>query len=214
MHVHLFNIFGSKRVRRLSKLEVFDPSDYFAVKSADVSIISHPKAFYGVYLSSLYHTHKLKLPKKLLVFLALFVFAAFFLYYTFTHFASYADPDSQLDLSSSVSVQPLSFDPNQRSFTLDRSQLASLFGCVDLQYTGHDYQNNELEIFINCVLPEEPESYTFPTGEDSESFTYTHPRTKLLDAYLLAAYGVSFDFDKGRLFLVYQDSKFFLTRLF
>lgn len=216
MHVHLFNVFGSKRVRRVQKMESFDPNDFFSVKSADTTIIKHPTNFYGVYLSSLNHTHKLKLPKTFFLILFLFVFAIFFAIYMISHFSSYTDLVSSTDTASQPSLHvSTSIQPNKQnpSFSFDLSNISKLLGCSAVSYTGHDYSNNQLDIFINCHLSE-VETYTIQTGEDSEPFTYSHPKTVLYDSFMLSALGISFNFQSDRLFLVHNGTNYFLTRIF
>lgn len=70
-HVHFFNPFGGKTVTRKESPEVFNPKDYHQNKQATKTTVRHPVEFYGVYYSAEIHTHKLKLPKKLILLLVL-----------------------------------------------------------------------------------------------------------------------------------------------
>ena len=96
-HVHFFNPFGGKRVTRKESPEVFNPKDYHQNKQATKKTIKHPKEFYGAYYSAEIHTHKLKIPKFLVLLLILPLLIACLIYYVYDSlFASAiaAEPDN------------------------------------------------------------------------------------------------------------------------
>lgn len=82
-HVHFFNPFGGKRVTRKESPEVFNPKDFHQNKQATKKTIKHPKEFYGAYYSAEIHTHKLKVPKFLILLLLLPLFILGCMYYLY-----------------------------------------------------------------------------------------------------------------------------------
>jgi len=88
-HTHYERAFGLHRVRRVEWQEcINDPKDYHARKDAVISSISIDKKYFDKYKSAEVHTHKSKLPKKLLIIIisAVLIVAGFIWFiYDFSH---------------------------------------------------------------------------------------------------------------------------------
>ncbi len=66
-HTHYFNFWSGSKVTCYLWDKCVDPDDHFCKQDAQKSVTSKPKKYFGVYFSAYEHTHKLKLPKSLLL---------------------------------------------------------------------------------------------------------------------------------------------------
>jgi hypothetical protein len=66
-HVHFYRAFNAKTTSRLEWSKVHNPDHYHDKQASQKSRVKNDVRFYGVYRSAVAHTHKLKLPKILLL---------------------------------------------------------------------------------------------------------------------------------------------------
>lgn len=67
-HIHYWRPFGIQKTTRWEWQSCVDPDDYFAKKAAiSKKVVKFPTKYYDAYHSAEVHTHKRKLPKKLLL---------------------------------------------------------------------------------------------------------------------------------------------------
>lgn len=66
-HIHFSNPLASKKITRMEHDKVFNPSDYHEKKNATKAVKTRDKKFYGLYWSADAHTHKVRIPKILLM---------------------------------------------------------------------------------------------------------------------------------------------------
>lgn len=67
-HIHYWRPFGLQKTTRWEWQSCVDPDDYFAKKDAiSKKVVKFPAKYYDAYHSAEVHTHKRKLPKKLLM---------------------------------------------------------------------------------------------------------------------------------------------------
>ena len=77
-HTHYSRPFGAPMATRMHWPKVRDPDDYHAVKEAEKSGVRLDKKYFGTYKSAELHTHKLKIPKKLIIFFIIIAIASYF----------------------------------------------------------------------------------------------------------------------------------------
>lgn len=219
-HIHYFNPWGSNRVSRLQGDKAFDPEDYFAKKAAQQTLIKRDKKYYGLYWSADKHTHKLALPKKLLVVLPLPFIVIWAVYYMISgHFLSSEPPKSQ-PLNSSAqpvqqasntatAVQQTNFQPfSKLAETTPIGQL-----CTALTYAGFElkkYGPDDYSVihFFSCELPYTDE----PEQNQSEDTPPPVKPSLLLDGAYMQTLGYVFNYKNNLPVLTYGDNTYVFPR--
>jgi hypothetical protein len=119
-HVHFYRAFNAKTTSRLEWSKVHNPDDYHDKQSAQKSRVKNDVRFYGVYRSAVSHTHKLKLPKILLLLPVAFIAIAFCIYSFFSLFDNQPPEKTQATTPTKKSVAlggvvvtPQTFNPYQ-----------------------------------------------------------------------------------------------------
>lgn len=201
-HIHLVNLFGSSRVRRMEHNEAFEPNDYHAAKLATKKIIGHPKNFYGVYLSSLKHTHKIKLPAKL------FMLPLLLLVIGLLGFRLY----SQFSNPTQVSTDPVVLEPVDSSST-DVIQLTEfkqpISGCERLTYAGMNFIKDKYIALFNCETANDI-TVKIQQGEEQDDFEYTYKESTIIDSEVLGLFGITTEVKSNYLFLI-KGNKIYLA---
>lgn len=221
LHIHFVNLLGSTRVRRLEHMRAFDTEDYHDKKSADSKIITRPKHLYGVYFSSVFHTHTLRIPKKLVYafgLLLLLITICFYMYSNFSNRAETASAASQkansqvnsLPTGGSIqSPKPLpTLKPSYKSIDF----LSSFFGCQKIRLAGSDYVQGIKQFYLACDY-ETKITHTIGQGEDSEPFSYDYNEMAILDSFDLYNIGFVFYQAGDRLFIRSDSDMFYVGKI-
>lgn len=229
-HVHYFNPFKSSRVTRYQGDKVFDPDDYFQKKNTIRSIIARDKRFYGLYWSADVHTHKLVVPKKLLIALPLPFIVAYLVYYVIsgswktTPETIPVNTDSPISAAKSVTghtnstatTAPKAFIPSEKTEAYDQIKPFSAIPedtplghlCTSLTYAGYElaerYGQYFPEHFFNCELP-----YLEADAKNDEDFIKP---SLVLDSYYLTNIGFSFEYRNRMPVLSYGNTRYVFPR--
>jgi zona occludens toxin len=199
-HIHLVNLMGSKRVRRLESPETFDPSDYFQRKAAVTSLISHPTKLYGIYFSTLEHTHKLKIPKK--VFYPIFFLLLLFL----LAYNLWGSLNKNVTPPISPSPQTTPINAVTTSSSVKHISELVLPGCASVTFSG--YSSPQSKLYLNCISDVETTVVHRSGSEDLESeFEETYKISHLIDSTYLKIYGYNLEFYDNLLFIVDKKNK-------
>lgn len=211
-HIHLVNLLGSKRVRRMEWPEASDPSDYHSVKSSVKTIINHPKQLYGVYFSALKHTHKLNIPLKVFVpFFFMFV-AAYAIYFLFSNLTSDKTQTSNI---TSQSAQQSTYSPPEADFNVIPIDTIPnpLPGCSKLGFSGFNFVKNKWIPYFNCFKDEQV-SVTIDKStpeNESEPFIYSYQANQLVTPEYLAIFGYQIFTFQNMLLINRKNQIFFVT---
>lgn len=225
-HVHYFNPFKSSRVTRYQADKVFDPEDYFQKKNTISSIIARDKAFYGLYWSADAHTHKLVIPKKLLIALPLPFLIVFLAYYLVSGSWLSNQPADPSASSNSAQSSPTSdpsaprpamaYTPSNKPVAYSQVKPSSAVAaetpighlCQKLTYAGYElkirHKRPTVEHFFNCEL-----AYT--EEEVKEDETFVKP-SLLLDGSYLTNMGFNFEYLNQLPVLSYGSTRYIFPR--
>ena len=219
-HVHYFNPFKSNRVTRYQADKVFDPEDYFQKKNTISSIITRDKSMYGLYWSADAHTHKLVLPKKLILLLVVPFAIAWLVWYLLS--GSWAS-----NTQSGVQSQQSQQQSQNSAQTADKPQkLPPVFPdikphsqlpadtpigelCEQFTYSGFElkkglYGTYSAVHFFTCELP-----YTEDEAKNDENFVKP---SLLIDGYYLNRLGFNFEFLNRMPVLTYNGVQYIFPR--
>lgn len=226
-HVHYFNPFKSSRVTRYQGDKVFDQEDYFQKKNTISSVIARDKRYYGLYWSADAHTHKLVIPKKLLLALPIPFLVAFLAYYLISgswlsNPVSVPVETSPNQANNSVTSHTSSSDSSSAYIPTDSPEpytqikpfsavsadtpLGQL--CETLTYAGYEltsrYGRYLPEHFFNCELP-------FNQEEAKNDENFVKP-SLLLDGYYLSNLGFTFEYINRMPVLSYGNTRYIFPR--
>lgn len=219
-HVHYFNPFKSNRVTRYQGDKVFDQDDYFQKKNTISSIIKRDKAFYGLYWSADAHTHKLVIPKKLIVLLLVPVLLGFLIWYLLSGaWASNTQShqsQQQLNQATNQSLsnttgqsQRVSITPDIKPHSKlpDETPIGEL--CQHFSYAGFElkrtrYGTYNAVHFFTCELP-----YNENESKNDESFVKP---SLLVDGNYLTRLGFDFEFLNRMPVLTYNGTQYIFPR--
>lgn len=221
-HVHYFNPFKSSRVTRYQGDKVFDQEDYFQKKNTISSVIARDKRYYGLYWSADAHTHKLVIPKKLLMALPLPFLIGFLVWYMVSgSWLSNSDP-VQSTQANNPSMQPVSspsasaYVPTEQNFPYTQIKPFSAVPeetpigqlCKTLTYAGYEltsrYGRYLPEHFFNCELP-----YSEDEAKNDENFVKP---SLLLDGFYLSNLGFTFEYSNRMPILSYAGTRYIFPR--
>lgn len=225
-HVHYFNPFKSSRVTRYQGDKVFDQEDYFQKKNTISSVIVRDKRFYGLYWSADAHTHKLVIPKKLLIALPLPFLIGFLVWFMVSGSwltGSESEPQQAAQTSNqtptaSTNAQSVAFIPSQQpqqytqikpfSAVVADTPLSQL--CESLTYAGYEltsrYGRYLPEHFFNCELP-----YVEDQTKKEEEEEIVKPMI-LLDGFYLSNLGFTFEYSNRMPVLSYGNTRYVFPR--
>lgn len=225
-HVHYFNPFKSNRVTRYQADKVFDQDDYFQKKNTISSVIVRDKSMYGLYWSADAHTHKLVLPKKLIL-LVLVPFAlAWLVWYLIS--GSWSSNTQSIPVQSGANsptqsaAQPATAASNNAYIPTDTpvafeqikpysavpadTPIGQL--CQSLTYAGYElttrYGQYWPEHFFNCELP-----YSADEAKNDENFVKP---SLLLDGHYLSNIGFTFEYRNRMPVLSYGNTRYIFPR--
>lgn len=213
-HIHYHNPLSSKKVSRLQGDKVFDPNDYHQKKNTISSLITRDSNFYGVYWSADLHTHKIVIPKKLVI----LVLVALAVPVMVVYWLSYRFDTSHIDISSR-SVEPVSSQPalssssNVISRSIPRVIPSHAFSayehplagyCDKITFVGREFirsrGRSEQKFYLQCEI--------FSADKKSDDDSSVVADAFLLDSNYLNRLGYSLGFDRGLMTLVYGDLTF------
>ena len=226
-HVHYFNPFKSNRVTRYQADKVFDQEDYFQKKNTIRSVIVRDKTMYGLYWSADAHTHKLVLPKKLILVLLVPFLVIFLAWYLISGSWSSTPPPSNQQSSQANSqtqniaaIQPPptvdAYTPTDKKPIYDQIKPFSAVPadtpigqlCDSLTYAGYElktrYNRPVVEHFFTCELP-----YREDEAENQENFIKP---SLLLDGYYLSNIGFTFEYKNRMPVLSYGNTRYIFPR--
>lgn len=224
-HVHYFNPFKSSRVTRYQGDKVFDQEDYFQKKNTISSVIARDKRYYGLYWSADAHTHKLVIPKKLLIALPLPFVVAFLVWYLVS--GKWTSQPTQISTQSDIVIsqnqqtvtpqaQNTAYIPSNTPPTYDQIKPFSAVPddtpigqlCQSLTYAGYElttrYGRYLPEHFFNCELPFNQED-----AKNDENFVKP---SLLLDGYYLTNLGFTFEYTNRMPVLSYGNTRYIFPR--
>lgn len=171
-HTHYSRPFGAPLATKMHWPKVKDPDDFHSAKEAEKSAIRLDKKYFGVYKSAEVHTHKLKIPKKIIYFLILIAFASYFAV-GFYNDRIVPDPVVLDSPSTQSTDEPLFSNPLKRNKEPKLSRAESLKPrIVGLPHTAPIYDHLT-----------EPKTYPFPNCVSSPKFErcqcYSQQGTKM-----------------------------------
>lgn len=231
VHMHFFRPFGGSIIKRVWSDKVIDPDDYFQKKAAQVSTAPRDKKYYGLYWSADVHTHKFKVPTKLLLIFPVFFGVIYGIYFVtsgaFVSSAQQTDTAEVQQVASQSAAPPAPLtsgsDPLTRKI-VPYVQLATantpIAGmCLEITYGGFQVIRREkaqVTHFFNCVvrLPEKDD------GKEPKSESENQPRELpdsgtviTLDAHYFEAMGFKFSFYKYTPILAYENLAYMFPRV-
>jgi len=105
-HRHLDRRYGMKRITQYSwQTCINDPTNYHDKKKSDRTTFSMDKKIFGLYKSAEVHTHKTKIPKKVIAVMGVVLFFVFVLLYGISHFVSKSTSPNKIAESTKVSTE-------------------------------------------------------------------------------------------------------------
>lgn len=110
-HTHYSRPFGAPLATKMVWPKCKDPDDFHAAKEAEKGTVRLDKKYYGTYKSAELHTHKLRIPKKIIFFLVLILISAYFAIGFYYDRISVEPYDSTLDPTPTNQEPDFSF-PN------------------------------------------------------------------------------------------------------
>jgi hypothetical protein len=231
VHIHFFRPFSGPIVKRIWSDKVIDPDDYFQKKASQIKTVPRDKKYYGLYWSADVHTHKFKVPTKLLLIFPVFFGVIYGIYFVssgaFVSSAQQTDTAEvqQVAAQSATPPAPLTSnsDPMARKI-VPYVQLATantpIAGmCLEITYGGFQVVRREkaqVTHFFNCVvrLPEQDD------GKEPKSESENQPRELpdsgtviTLDAHYFEAMGFKFSFYKYTPILAYENLAYMFPRV-
>lgn len=214
-HVHYFNPFKSNRVTRYQADKVFDPDDYFQKKSTISSVIVRDKTMYGLYWSADAHTHKLVLPKKLILLLFVPVLLILLVWFLVTGRWNSSQAPQQVNSAQPSHNQPLPAKIVPEAFAAIKTHslipadtpIGDL--CQSFAYAGFELKRGihgtySVVHFFNCELP-----YSEDDKKDDEGFIKP---SLVVDNYYLNRLGFDFEFLNRMPILTYNGIQYIFPR--
>lgn len=77
-HTHYSRPFGVPFATKMTWPKCKDPDDFHAAKEAEKGTVKLDKKYFGVYKSAELHTHRIRIPKKIIFFIILIIISSFF----------------------------------------------------------------------------------------------------------------------------------------
>lgn len=229
-HIHFFNPFTSNRVTRFHSDKVFDPEDYHARQKTQSKIIKRDSNFYGLYWSADQHTHKFKLPRKVLLLIPIVILLPLFIWIVISGLLiDTPELETQPEMSANTQRLPV---PEQitsldDAFTVPdepRPVPVQLFSEYDhplaavcqrlifsqqiTQVTPRSRQNS---YYVQCEIQKQDSDDRRSRRDDSDD-SRSRPQdaweVHTLDSNFLMRLGYQPRFDRGLLTLQYEDLLF------
>jgi len=101
-HIHFKRIMGTKNLARYEFLEASDYDKSAVLLNADKTRVRLDKKIFGAYKSASGHHFKIKVPKKIYLFIGMVGLAAYLVYYVFSGFYGSTEPENQKADSSTA----------------------------------------------------------------------------------------------------------------
>lgn len=225
-HIHYYNKFGGKRLFRVENSMVFDSASRHEVAAFPSELIKRDSNYYGVYWSADVHTHKLRIPKKLVVWSGIAVVALFgCLYFLYSGYSSFYGADKGLSAATGGSVTSGSYAVATQNaaggvflphgFKGFAHPLNGL--CESISYAGHSVVGKsdvyEVEHFFNCETGKtEKAGGDVFKGDDDKEGERSYAQAVLYSARELALVGYELGGDKSFIFLEYAGNKIAFSR--
>lgn len=216
-HVHYFNPFKSNRVTRYQADKVFDQDDYFQKKNTISSIITRDKSLYGLYWSADAHTHKLVLPKKLILLLFVPLLLGILVWYLLSgSWASNTQPQQSKQQSAQPTPsnatgqqQTLSITPGIKPHSKLPAETPIGELCEQFTYAGFELKRTQYGTysavhFFSCELP-----YNQNEAKNDEEFVKP---SLLVDGSYLNRLGFDFEFLNRMPVLTYNGTQYVFPR--
>lgn len=236
VHIHFFRPFGGSIIKRIWSDKVIDPDDYFDKKAAQISTAPRDKKYYGLYWSADVHTHKFKVPTKLLLIFPVFFGVAYGIYFVTT--GAFVSSAQQPDTAEAQQVATQSVAPpapqtsTEGASPLEKKivpyvQLVTantpIAGmCLEITYGGFQVvrrDKSQVTHFFNCVLKlpdesNEAEAKADAQASDSKPRELADTGTVItLDAHYFEALGFKFSFYKYTPILAYDNLAYIFPRV-
>ncbi|CAI3799080.1 zonular occludens toxin domain-containing protein [Rheinheimera sp. MM224] len=232
VHIHFFRPFGGSIIKRIWSDKVIDPDDYFEKKAAQISTAPRDKKYYGLYWSADVHTHKFRIPAKLLLIVPVFSGVAFGIYFVttgaFVSSAQQADTAEvqQVAAQSAAPPAPSTSQQVQTAPELKVLPFASLLSadtplsglCIELTYGGFQVTSNQTaqtSHYFNCVTKaaqEEQMESAEKDEKDKGSKTAESGLVLTLDSDYFEAMGFTFAYYKSTPVLSYNNVAYMFPR--
>lgn len=168
-HFHYERPFSTNNPRRLQfQTCANDPQDYHARQTAVTEKVKLDKKYFGVYKSAEVHTHKFKVPKKvIMVGVAILLFCAGLFHFYGRMTDKYASP--QVEQTKVETVAPVAIDPEPKEIDYDNYWVPRVAG---LPHTAPAYDGLNVPVtkpMPQCIIRE----------STRECVCYTQQATKM-----------------------------------
>lgn len=233
-HLHFFRPFSGSLIKRQWADKVFNPEDYFQAQQAQTKPQPRDSNYYGLYWSADEHTHKFRVPFKLLLLFPVIITAALLIWYVtsgafFKKDDPQKDPQSEQPISATTAIahppttsQTVSTDRRIVPYVQLPTANTPISGmCLEITYGGYQVVRRQKSIvthFFNCVVrhadnssqsKSEPQNPTEPQSADiPDSGTVI-----TLDAHYFEAMGFKFSFYKYTPILAYDNLAYMFPRV-
>ncbi len=222
-HIHFHNPFASGAVTRLLSDKVFEPSNWHERQNTTSTVVKRDKTFYGLYWSADIHTHKMYIPKKLIILIIAFISIIFVLIFYFnTRFKS--DVSTPSDVSSvllpaasnaSSSISNDELKPSS-SFVHDGFTHLPLDAFADTEHPLSNYCDKVILTAHETKITQHGVSRSYylqceqyESGSDKK--TNVLADAHLLNDQYLARLGYKLTAESGLVTLTYKNLKFFTS---
>ena len=224
-HIHYYNKFGGSRLFRVESSMVFDSASRHEVAAYPADLIKRDSKYYGVYWSADVHTHKLRIPKKLIIWGSISVIAVialiFFAYKTYNSLLGDKKPDpssaSAVTFDSPTVIKSkgdkaVVLSPLMKSFN---HPLAAV--CQSLDYAGHNIygrsRDYNVDHYFTCETGKEEKARELKLSDkgESEETEITYQEALFYSAKQLTAIGYKLEVTRDFVFLVYGENKIAFT---
>ena len=227
-HIHYYNKFGGKRLYRIEASMCFDSTSTSDLNATPSVLINRDAKYYGVYWSADSHTHKLRIPRKLIIWgsiAALSILVILYSGYSFyvDIFAKTDKKTPEIDSSSSspVHVASASFaSPPAVVFSEFHSRLSHPLSnaCASMSYAGYSMSSRgrtvSIKHFFNCDLDDFETVSTTVESESGESKTQEtrYQKSVVYTVDELSLLGYQFQIKDDLIFMIYNAQKIAFKR--
>jgi len=104
-HIHFKRILGSQKLARYEFLEASDYEKSAVLLNADKTFTKIDKRLFGAYKSASGHHFKIKVPKKIYLFIGMVGLAAYLIYYVFSGFYGSTETDTPKTATKTANAQ-------------------------------------------------------------------------------------------------------------
>lgn len=219
-HIHFHNPLASRAVSRLLSDKVFEPSNWHERQNTTSTIIKRDTNFYGLYWSADLHTHKMYIPKKLvLIIIALIAVPSMLVFFAFTRFAAGGDQEEmQTVMTSKTSASKIDAEPLNSSahFVHDGFTHLPLDAFADTQHPLSNYCDKVILTAYETKITQRgvSQSYYLQCEKyegDADKKTNVLAEAQLLNDQYLARLGYKLRAEAGLVTLTYNNLKFFTS---